>query len=192
MPVNSTTDRTGGATAGGLLLGVGLGGFVDGIVLHQILQWHHVLTDQRAPGRFPPGTVNDLEANTLWDGIFHAGTWVVTVIGVVLMWRALRQGARLDPRPFVGLLLLGWGMFNVVEGVVDHHLLSIHHVRDDVADPLWWDLAFLAFGAALVAAGAALSRREPAARPGLYGEPERPGLANGHRTVRRMAERPLP
>jgi len=190
--VNATTDRTGGATAGGLLLGVGLGGFVDGIVLHQILQWHHVLTDQRAPGRFPPGTVNDLEANTLWDGIFHAGTWVVTVIGVVLMWRALRQGDRLDPRPFVGLLLLGWGTFNVVEGVVDHHLLSIHHVRDDVADPLWWDLAFLAFGAALVAAGAALSRREPTARPGLYGEPERLGLANGHRTVRRMAERPLP
>jgi uncharacterized membrane protein len=26
------------------LLGVGLGGFVDGIALHQILQFHHMLT----------------------------------------------------------------------------------------------------------------------------------------------------
>jgi uncharacterized membrane protein len=26
------------------LMGIGLGGFIDGIVLHQILQWHHMLT----------------------------------------------------------------------------------------------------------------------------------------------------
>jgi len=30
--------------ASGIYLGAGLGGFVDGIVLHQILQWHHMLT----------------------------------------------------------------------------------------------------------------------------------------------------
>jgi uncharacterized membrane protein len=28
-------------TAAGIFLGLGLGGFFDGIVLHQILQWHH-------------------------------------------------------------------------------------------------------------------------------------------------------
>jgi uncharacterized membrane protein len=28
----------------GVLIGFGVGGFVDGIVLHQILQWHHMLT----------------------------------------------------------------------------------------------------------------------------------------------------
>ena len=28
----------------GIILGVGLGGFVDGIVLHQVLQWHHMLS----------------------------------------------------------------------------------------------------------------------------------------------------
>jgi uncharacterized membrane protein len=32
--------------APGILLGIGLGGFVDGIVLHQILQWHHMLTSE--------------------------------------------------------------------------------------------------------------------------------------------------
>ena len=31
----------------GLLYGLGLGGFIDGIVLHQILQWHHMVTHSR-------------------------------------------------------------------------------------------------------------------------------------------------
>jgi uncharacterized membrane protein len=31
--------------ASGLLYGLGLGGFIDGIVLHQILQWHHMVSD---------------------------------------------------------------------------------------------------------------------------------------------------
>ena len=55
--------------APGILLGIGLGGFVDGIVLHQILQWHHMLTSE---GDYPPTTVAGLETNTLWDGLFHA------------------------------------------------------------------------------------------------------------------------
>ena len=29
----------------GILFGLGLGGFFDGIVLHQVLQWRHMLTD---------------------------------------------------------------------------------------------------------------------------------------------------
>ena len=29
-------------------------------------------------------------------------------------------------------------------------LLGIHHVRDDLGGPLGWDLAFLAFGVALM------------------------------------------
>jgi uncharacterized membrane protein len=188
----NTSTRTRVPVTGGFLLGVGLGGFVDGIVLHQILQWHHLVTDHRAPGRFPPGTVDDLEANTLWDGIFHAGTWMVTVIGVVLLWRALRRGDRVDGRRFAGLLLMGWGAFNVVEGLVDHHLLTIHHVRDDVADPLWWDLGFLALGVALAAAGAALWHRSPVVRPAHDGVLVGSAVAAEHGAVRRMAERPLP
>jgi uncharacterized membrane protein len=190
--VNASTNRTSVPITGGFLLGVGLGGFVDGIVLHQILQWHHLVTDHRAPGRFPPGTVDDLEVNTFWDGIFHAGTWVVTVIGVVLLWRALRRGDRLDARPFAGLLLMGWGVFNVVEGLVDHHLLAIHHVRDDVADPLWWDLGFLALGVALAGIGGALWRRSSDVRPAYDGVLVGSAVAAEHGAVRRMAERPLP
>ena len=68
-------------TVAGILLGLGLGGFVDGIVLHQILQWHHMLT---ATGDHPADTVAGLEANTLADGLFHAATWVFVVAGMII------------------------------------------------------------------------------------------------------------
>jgi len=140
-----------------VLLGVGLGGFVDGIVLHQVLQWHHMLT---ATGDHPADTVAGLEANTLADGLFHAATWVFVVAGIVVMRRAWAAGG---PAPTMGAqvggMLAGWGAFNLVEGLVDHHLLRVHDVREDVADPLWWNLGFLAFGAALAVTGILLVRR---------------------------------
>jgi uncharacterized membrane protein len=152
-------------TTAGLLLGVGLGGFVDGIVLHQILQWHHMLTDYGGYASFPATTVDSLTENTLWDGLFHAAAWLFVVAGLLLLWQPTSAGYRISRRGAVGLLLTGWGTFNLVEGLVDHHILSIHHVRDDVADPLWWDLGFLAVSAVLVAAGVALWRSDRAAGP---------------------------
>ena len=147
-------------TVAGWLLGLGLGGFVDGIVLHQILQWHHLLTDYGGHASFPATTVASLEANTRWDGLFHASTWLLVTAGVFLLWRAGTDGHRSSWRSLVGLLLAGWGAFNLVEGIIDHHLLTLHHVRDDVANPLWWDLGFLALGAALMAGGLALRRAD--------------------------------
>lgn len=144
------------ARAPGFLLGLGLGGFVDGIVVHQLLQWHHMISDTEG---HPVDTVAGLEANTLADGLFHVGTWVLVVFGVLLMLRSWQQG-RLAPnfRFQVGLLLSGWGVFNIVEGVIDHQILGIHHVRDDLGAPLSWDLAFLAFGVVLAVAGWTLHR----------------------------------
>lgn len=139
-----------------LLLGIGLGGFIDGIVLHQILQWHHILSSE---GCCSPDTLSGLEDNTLADGVFHLGTWVIVLAGTLLALRAWRRGALSPPRrAHLGAMLAGWGAFNLVEGLVDHHLLGIHHVRDDLGGPLGWDLAFLALGAALLVAGALLVR----------------------------------
>ena len=139
------------SAAAGLMYGVGLGGFVDGIVLHQILQWHHMVS---ATADHPVTTVAGLEVNTLADGFFHLVTWFVVVGASVVTLVQWRQG-RLPPswRFHVGGLLAGWGGFNVVEGLVDHQLLGVHHVRDDLGGPLGWDLGFLALGAALVALG---------------------------------------
>lgn len=141
----------------GLLLGLGLGGFIDGIVLHQVLRWHHMLTDFGTYARFPATTVIDLERNTLADGLFHASTWTLLGFGLFLLWRALNRPHRpLRMRALTGMLLAGWGLFNVVEGVVNHHILTLHHVRDDVSNSLPWDLGFLVLGLLLLVVGWAL------------------------------------
>jgi uncharacterized membrane protein len=138
----------------GVLLGLGLGGLFDGIVLHQILQWHHMRSGDGALGGRSTKTVGGLEANTLADGAFHAGTLLLTIVGLFLLWNRVRSSEERLPRPELAwLLILGWGIFNVVEGVVDHHLLGVHHVRDDEGAPLVWDLAFLAWGTAMVVIG---------------------------------------
>ncbi len=139
------------------ILGLGLGGFIDGIVLHQILQWHHMLSGDN--GGEPMDTVAGLETNTLVDGLFHLATWILVAVATVLLVGAWQRGELAPPwRMHFGQLLAGWGVFNLVEGLIDHQLLGIHHVRDDLGGPLGWDLGFLAFGALLVAAGAALAR----------------------------------
>jgi uncharacterized membrane protein len=144
-------------------MGIGFGGFIDGIVLHQVLQWHHMLTDE---GCCPASTVGGLEDNTLADGFFHLGTWVAVMAGTIVSLRAWQRGELAPPwRSHLGGLLLGWGAFNLVEGLIDHQILGIHHVRDDLGAPLGWDLGFLAFGALLVLAGWALRRSSPLGLP---------------------------
>jgi len=167
-------------TAPGLLLGVGLGGFADGIVLHQILQWHHMLT---STGEHPASTVAGLEANTLADGLFHAAAWLATLAGLWLLWRVTRGGAPWSGRELAGLLLAGWGLFNVVEGLVDHQLLGLHHVRAGDAE-LAYDLGFLAFGALLAGAGAYLIRTASLQAP-LHGSAIRPARMHGSARARR-------
>jgi uncharacterized membrane protein len=51
----------------GIILGLGLGGFVDGILLHQIVHWHNM-----GSAVVPPTTMDALQRNMTWDGYFHA------------------------------------------------------------------------------------------------------------------------
>jgi uncharacterized membrane protein len=140
----------------GLLYGLGVGGFIDGIVLHQILQWHHMVSHVED---YPMTTLAGLEVNTLADGFFHMATWFFVLGGSITAIIAWRQGRLAPSWSFhFGLVLAGWGVFNLIEGLVDHHLLGVHHVRDDLGAPLSWDLAFLAFGVLLVLGGWMLHR----------------------------------
>jgi uncharacterized membrane protein len=145
------------APAAGVLLGVGLVAFVDGISLHMILEWHHMVSNV-----YPPTTLDGMHVNTYWDGWFHAGAWVAVVLGVALLWRAVQRGDAIpSTRAFIGYILVGAGLFNLVEGVVDHHLLRLHHVRE-IADPLLYDVTFLVVGGVLpLVVGWALRRRGP-------------------------------
>lgn len=125
----------------GLILGIGLGGFVDGIVFHQILQWHNMLSSVT-----PPVDLVSMKYNMVWDGVFHALTWILCAVGVLLLFRAGRRPDVVwSGRLLVGSLLGGWGLFNLVEGLIDHQLLGIHHVHPGDGQ-LAWDLGFVTLG----------------------------------------------
>jgi uncharacterized membrane protein len=133
------------------VLGIGLGGFVDGILLHQLLQWHHMLTSE---GCCSSSTVAGLEDNTLADGLFHVASWLAVVAGTAAYIREWQRGRVAPPwRAHAGAVLFGWGAFNLVEGLIDHELFGIHHVRDDLGGPLGWDIGFLALAVVQMAAG---------------------------------------
>jgi uncharacterized membrane protein len=133
----------------GVLLGVGLGAFVDGIVLHQLLRWHHLLSSR-------PGA--SLTANLIADGVFHAGAWLAVLVGVLWLWRRSRQThVNGQWTALVAAMVAGWGSFNVVEGLLDHYLLELHHVRPG-PNQATYDLAFLIFGVLLAGGGFAWYR----------------------------------
>lgn len=136
----------------GVAIGIGMGGFVDGIVFHQVLQLHNMLS-----ARVPTDTLVGAKVNMVWDGLFHAFVWSVTALGIVLLWRARGVAARVPGRVFGGAMLLGWGLFNLVEGVIDHHLLGLHHVVERLGLSAW-DWLFLASGVAFITTGALLIR----------------------------------
>ncbi len=139
----------GPVTAATTLIGVGMGGFVDGIVLHQILQWHNMLS-----AKLPPDTLLNSKTNMFWDGIFHAFVWIVTFIGILLLWKAVKDPqVNLSNRLFAGGLLFGWGLFNVVEGIIDHQLLVLHNVRELSSNPAVYNNGFLIISVVMLIVG---------------------------------------
>ena len=114
---------------GGIALGLGLGGFFDGIALHQIPQWHHMATN----AGYPPNSMANLQMNILLDGLFHTATYVLVAMGLVLLWLAAHRTYEWwSGKMLVGTLLIGFGIFNLVEGVLDHQILSLHHANETV------------------------------------------------------------
>lgn len=140
----------------GAILGVGLMGFFDGIFFHQILQIHNMLSAVH----YPDNLVN-AEVNMFWDGLFHAFTWITTCIGIMFLWRAVVSGNTMpSTKAFFGSILMGGGLFNLVEGIIDHHILQIHHVVERLGQSAW-DLAFLGSGVFFITLGWIFMRGTP-------------------------------
>jgi len=144
-------------SASTFLFGLGLGGFFDGIVFHQVLQWHHMVSSW-----YPPTSLENLRLNTRWDGFFHSATYLFVVAGIALFWhKASTRELYWSTKMLLGGLLVGWGTFNVVEGLADHALLGVHHVNETVpaSQRPYWDLAFLAWGALMLLGGRLLQQQ---------------------------------
>ena len=132
----------------GILLGLGQGGFFDGIFFHQLLQWHHMFTNIESSS-----TVAGLELNTLGDGLFHVFDWIMTLAGIIALWIAVKKdNVILSTSVLIGAFCIGAGMFNIVEGILSHHVLQIHHVKPG-EHQLAWDLGFIGAGVLSVIVG---------------------------------------
>ncbi|HEX8561569.1 MAG TPA: DUF2243 domain-containing protein [Flavobacterium sp.] len=132
-----------------IVIGIGIGGFADGIVLHQLLQWHQMLSFQ-----MPPDTLLDSKVNMFWDGLFHLFTLLVTIIGILLLWKLHGKTTISNSGSLLGGgIIMGWGLFNFIEGGINHHLLRLHNIRENAADPELWNYGFLFFSALLLAIG---------------------------------------
>jgi len=137
-PSATATSAGRPAVAAGVL-GFALGGFFDGILLHQVLQWHHFLS--LVPGE----ALRDIRAQILADGMFHVAVYAIAALGLWLLWRARGGlGAAADGRRLLGAALLGFGAWQVVDVAGFHWVAGIHRIRVDVPDPLLWDLGWLA------------------------------------------------
>lgn len=141
--------------APGIILGIGLGGFFDGIFLHQVFQLHHMFSTV-----VTPDTVRGLRMNTLGDGIFHTVTWLAVLVGLGCLYTRVveARGKVWGSFELWGWMLKGWGWFNLVEGLVDHQILGLHHVYAS-RNTLLWDMLFLASGVIFILLGWRIARR---------------------------------
>jgi uncharacterized membrane protein len=126
----------------GVLIGVGVAAFLDETVFHQLLHWHH----------FYDGSTQ--EAGLVSDGIFHAGGWIAIVVGLFLFADLQRRRVTVPKRVWAGGLL-GWGLFQVYDGLFQHKVLGLHQIRYEV-DLLPYDLAWNLSGAVGAVIGAVL------------------------------------
>ena len=128
-----------------VLVGIGVAGSLDEIVLHQLLRWHHFY-DRGSQA-----------AGLIADGIFHLGSTAALVIGLVLLVQRWRT-ARGPLRQSVAGVLLGAGGFNLYDGIVQHKLLGLHQVRAGASNNLPYDLVFIGLAAVMLLAGSLLLR----------------------------------
>ena len=168
-----------------IVLGIGLSGFFDGILLHQVLQWHHLLS--LVPGE----ALRDIGTQILADGLFHVLMYIVTAAGLWMLWRrraALSDGA--GWRTIAGGGLLGFGIWNVIDVGFFHWILGIHRIRVNVPDPMAYDLGWLVvLGLLPLAAGWLLLKR---AGGGGGGRPAAASLALLVLVAAPLAARPQP
>src|SRR4051794_38108017 len=148
---------------GAALLGIALGGLFDGILLHQVLQWHHLLS------LVGNESLQDIRVQVLADGLFHILMYAVACVGLWLLWSARRSEAGPTSSSVLGWVLLGFGVWQVIDVVLFHWIVRIHRIRGDVPDPIWWDFGWMVvFGAPALALAWWLSRTGRAGPTGTW------------------------
>ncbi|OAS14870.1 DUF2243 domain-containing protein [Paenibacillus oryzisoli] len=100
----------------GLLFGLGLVGFIDETVFHQLLHWHHFYDKSTT------------QIGLVSDGFFHAFSWFAT-IGSLFMFADLRRQKSLHLTRWIGGVFLGSGSFQLYDGTIQHKIMRLHQIR---------------------------------------------------------------
>jgi uncharacterized membrane protein len=131
----------------GLMLGVGIMGAVDEIIFHQLLQWHHFYMNTTEYWRI------------FSDGLFHMLTTVLLFSGAILLFLQRRTISPITRnRPFWAAIFVGAGAFQLFDGTVNHKLLRLHQVRENVENLLPYDIGWILSGLIILAIGVYLWR----------------------------------
>ena len=147
----------------GILIGIGIIGFLDETIFHQILQWHTFYWQTDSFGRI------------LSDGLFHVFSTLLLLWGTFRIWRGRANGTLSSQNILIAGILIGAGGFNFYDGIIQHAILHLHLVnelvcatsasradtilgvcRNDVPYEVAWDL----IGFVILAIGFVLWRRE--------------------------------
>jgi uncharacterized membrane protein len=147
----------------GILAGIGLAAFIDETVFHQLLHWHHFYDS------------STLAVGLVSDGLFHAFGFTAMVVGLFLMADALRRGSFI-PKRWWGAVFLGWGGFQLYDGIVQHKVLRLHEIRYHVT--LWpYDLTWNGVAVIMIIAGILLLQgRAGVARSGIFHSDAHPNV----------------
>ena len=161
--------RLGPAIVTGVLLGIGIAGFIDESVFHQLLQWHNFYWATDQGGRI------------LSDGIFHVVTTLILLWGALRLWRDRASATLLRSRAILGGILIGAGGFNTYDGVVQHVMLHLHLVNERVCSSpmnpnnsvlscradLPYEVVWIAVGGAILVTGIVVARQALSRRVAL-------------------------
>ncbi|SDL92037.1 DUF2243 domain-containing protein [Sediminibacillus halophilus] len=129
----------------GFLFGLGLIAFIDEVVFHQLLHWHHF---------YDKATTN---IGLVSDGFFHAFSWFAT-IGSLFLVADLRRRSAWYVKRWSGGVLTGAGLFQLYDGTIQHKLWKLHQIRYDV-DILPYDVVWNVTAFCMLLAGLLLITR---------------------------------
>lgn len=121
------------------LIGIGIMAGVDEIVFHQILAWHHFYTRSTT------------EIALMSDGLLHAAELIAIVAGFFILLDLRRSHSLVKARAWAGFVL-GLGVFQLFDGIVDHKVLRLHQIRP-VENLLPYDIAWNLVGVLLLLVG---------------------------------------
>jgi uncharacterized membrane protein len=139
----------------GILLGIGLGGLLNGILMNQIFQLHSMFS-----ARLPQDQIAMVKESMVWDGIIHLFSWMITGIAVLVLWNAMMQHDIMrSGRIVAGAFIAGWGIFNSAEGLINHHFLEVHHIVEKFGLSIY-DYIYIGAGIVFMLAGFLIIQKE--------------------------------